>query len=70
MIVAGADNDCIFGNEGDDTVNGGDGNDNLIGGLGADSFECGEGDSDIVVDFNKSEGDSIQADCETINTKA
>jgi Ca2+-binding RTX toxin-like protein len=69
MIMGGEDNDCIFGNEGDDNLQGGNGNDNLIGGWGADTFECGVGDLDIVVDFNKSQGDLIKADCETVKSQ-
>lgn len=36
------------------------------GGLGADSFNCSPGPGDIVEDYNPGEGDTVSADCETV----
>jgi Ca2+-binding RTX toxin-like protein len=68
-------NDKLFGGDGNDELDGGKGNDELIaeegndrleGGLDADNFDCGLG-KDIVVDFNKTQGDSIKVEgCEVI----
>lgn len=36
------------------------------GGPGADTFNCSPGPGDIVEDYNPEEGDTISADCETV----
>uniref|UniRef100_UPI003F69ADF4 type I secretion C-terminal target domain-containing protein n=1 Tax=Methylophaga sp. TaxID=2024840 RepID=UPI003F69ADF4 len=67
MLDGAAGNDHLEGAEGNDILIGGSGNDILIGGDGADSFKWESGDegtkvspaSDIVSDFNASEGDSL-----------
>jgi Ca2+-binding RTX toxin-like protein len=39
---------------------------NYNGGNGADTFNCSPGPGDIVEDFNYEEGDTVSADCETV----
>jgi Ca2+-binding RTX toxin-like protein len=58
-------NDELSGGDGDDQLSGGDGDDQLTGGLDSDTFACGEG-RDIVLDFNLTQIDSKQADCEVV----
>ena len=57
--------DKLFGESGNDELSGGDGDDQLTGGLDSDTFACGEG-RDIVLDFNLTQVDSKQADCEVV----
>jgi Ca2+-binding RTX toxin-like protein len=62
--------DIIVGNTGGDWIEGGDGNDRLIGregddwtigGAGADTFVFGSSDGyDVISDFNRAEGDTIE----------
>ena len=56
-------NNNLSGGDGNDIINGGKGNDELQGGSGADTFECGKG-IDKILDFNPSEGDKKNNDCE------
>ena len=60
-------NDILDGGNDGDTLNGGRGNDRLTGGPGADTFNCGMGD-DTVTDYDPSEGDTVNADCENVET--
>lgn len=68
VLRGDADNDQLFGDLGDDELFGGQGNDRITGnsgndtstgGLGADQFVLSR-DSDIIVDFDASEGDIIE----------
>lgn len=54
-------NDRLFGEVGNDTLNGGPGNDHLSGGAGADRFifAAGEAGKSTVVDYSRTEGDSV-----------
>ena len=36
------------------------------GGPGADTFNCSPGPGDEVEDYNPAEGDTVSADCETV----
>lgn len=53
----------MWGGKGNDDLKGGKGNDVMWGGSGADHFDCGSGD-DIIMDFNPSEGDTKESNCE------
>jgi hypothetical protein len=56
----GSDDDVLNGGLGNDCLDGGRGNDTYTGGLGADAFVLfGNSDTDIVDDFDGSEGDKI-----------
>ncbi len=70
IINGGTGHDVIHGNGGNDLLNGGDGNDLLLGGVGNDTLTGGTGadtfmwqagniGSDVIKDFNSSEGDRI-----------
>jgi Ca2+-binding RTX toxin-like protein len=52
-----------MGGSGDDVLWGKSGKDVLIGGTGADEFHCGQG-FDIILDFDKFEGDTKSKNCE------
>lgn len=62
-----AGDDALFGRGGNDRLSGGSGDDRLEGGAGADLFVVGEADgdagtdigSDLIADFDRSEGDLI-----------
>ena len=41
--------------------------DTLLGGDGADSFVCGDG-VDTVLDFKSAQGDTVNEDCEIVNS--
>ena len=61
-LDGGPGNDFLLGGVGNDVLIGGTGNDVLAGGAGADTFkfaELGSANSDIVVDYNFTEGDRI-----------
>lgn len=55
-LSGGSDNDELYAGESDDT---------LRGGSGADYFDCGSG-FDVVIDFDRSKGDTHSPDCEVI----
>lgn len=68
--------DLLFGNKGNDELSGGNGNDVLLGGTGKDTLTGGAGadafsfshpleEADVIVDFDRSEGDSIVLNKET-----
>lgn len=66
--------DILYGEEGDDELNGDKGDDELVGGQGADELEGGSGadlfvcdEDDEVVDFNSSEQDRVDGNCEIID---
>jgi Ca2+-binding RTX toxin-like protein len=65
-LLGGDGNDVIYGKAGNDVLVGGAGQDKLFGGVGADTFLFGANSSsaalaraDIVADFKKWQGDSI-----------
>ena len=73
-IQGGLDGDQLFGQNGEDNivggpdedlVVGGPGDDQLKGNSGADYFNCGD-DVDEVKDYNPSEGDIIESNCEIV----
>jgi Ca2+-binding RTX toxin-like protein len=75
-IHADDGDDAVFAGPNDDYLNGGNGNDELYaqegddtleGGPGADFFDCGPG-FDVVVDYNPSEGDVTNNNCEDVRT--
>lgn len=70
LLDGGGGNDQLNGWDGDDTLLGGAGNDRLNGSVGADTLTGGAGadiffygspieGSDIILDFNRAEGDKI-----------
>ena len=65
-LVGGIDDDLLVGGSGDDHLFGSFGDDQLRGGSGADYFNCGP-DIDEVKDYNPSQGDIIESNCEIIN---
>ena len=60
-LFGGEGDDLLDGGEGNDVLDGGEGNDIMVGGLGNDIFICDQ--SDILIDFNFSEGDQIIGSC-------
>lgn len=66
-ITGGIGSDYIAGDKGNDRLFGGTEDDTFLGGDGADSFNCGE-DVDTVLDYNPAQGDTINQDCEIVNT--
>lgn len=61
--VMGAGDDTVVGNEADNEIDGGDGDDVLTGGDGADTFVLTiNGGSDVITDFDASEGDTLELD--------
>lgn len=60
-LFAGTGNDIVKGGSGADLIVGGYGNDQLTGGAGADTFRfvTGETGTDIINDFNVTQGDKI-----------
>jgi hypothetical protein len=66
-IFAGPNDDYLNGGKGNDELYAQDGDDTLEGGPGADFFDCGAG-FDTVVDFNPSEGDVTNDNCEDVRT--
>jgi Ca2+-binding RTX toxin-like protein len=67
-LVGGLDDDLLAGGSRDDHLYGGFGDDQLKGGSGADYFNCGP-DVDEVKDYNPSEGDILESNCDIINTR-
>ena len=65
-LIGGIDDDLMSGGSGDDHLFGSFGDDQLRGGSGADYFNCGP-DIDEVKDYNPSQGDIIESNCEIIN---
>lgn len=65
-IRGGQNDDVILGQDGADFLSGDAGNDALYGGAGGDTFNffAGAG-SDVVVDFNRGEGDSVRIESGT-----
>jgi hypothetical protein len=51
-ITGAADNDILFGDDGDDVLGGAGGNDRLVGGLGANTYYGGDGDDRAVLNGN------------------
>jgi Ca2+-binding RTX toxin-like protein len=66
-VFAGPNDDYLNGGKGNDELYAQDGDDTLEGGPGADFFDCGTG-FDVVVDFNPSEGDVTNDNCEDVRT--
>ena len=72
-IKLGPGDDWANGNKGDDLINGGIGNDSLTGGKGNDVLWGGEGadqffmsrGSDVIKDFDFSQGDKVVISPET-----
>jgi Ca2+-binding RTX toxin-like protein len=65
-VIGGSGDDFLQGQAGDDSLSGGQGSDTLMGGTGADQFHWiaadfnnPKGSSDVIVDFNRLEGDNI-----------
>ena len=59
-LFGGQGNDTLTGNSGNDLLSGDLGNDELVGGLGADVFQLrADGGSDLILDFNRAEGDKL-----------
>ena len=67
IIKGNAGNDKLFGGNDSDYISGGEGKDLMIGGTGSDHFECGEG-NDRINDYNDTEKDTIEEDCENVYT--
>ena len=61
LLIGDAGNDLLFGDAGADILRGGLGNDQLTGGANNDLFSWSKGDTgtDVIKDFNISEGDRI-----------
>ena len=61
-LQGGAGNDILFGGDGNDVLDGGAGLDVLTGGAGADIFQftIGQANDDIMVDFVRDQGDTLQ----------
>jgi peptidyl-prolyl cis-trans isomerase B (cyclophilin B) len=75
FLRGGPGNDILIGGDGNDFVVGDSGRDSLTGGPGADTFVPSTGEnlaleraSDIIVDFNPSEGDRIGLTSNLSNT--
>ncbi len=66
MIVGDAQANTFVGGNGNDTLDGGAGVDSLVGGNDADVFvfKAEDSSTDIIQDFNVTQGDSIQVDVE------
>ncbi|WP_432448299.1 M10 family metallopeptidase C-terminal domain-containing protein [Aliiroseovarius marinus] len=66
-LYGGDHDDQLGGSSGDDILSGGSGADLLTGGLGADVFEFTAG-NDTIVDFNRSERDTIRIKASLVAT--
>lgn len=64
-VIFGAGGNTLFGGKGSDHLYGGSDYDVFEGGPGNDFFDCNEG-ADIVTDFDESEGDTANANCEIL----
>lgn len=72
LMVGGGGRDVFLGGDGNDTIDGGAGNDTIYGGWGDDSISGGAGadrfvfglqpGSDVITDFDASEGDRLRLD--------
>ena len=60
-LFGGEGDNLLDGGEGDDVLVGGEGIDIMVGGLGNDTFLCDQ--SDILIDYNSTEGDQIIGSC-------
>jgi serralysin len=67
ILIAGAGDNYLSGGDGDDKLFGGTGNDVMLGGEGADQLNCGDGVGTIL-DYHRSQGDIITANCEIVNS--
>jgi hypothetical protein len=56
----------LNGGEGDDVLEVLSSGEFYNGGPGADNFKCSPGPYDVVEDYNPQEGDTVSADCETV----
>jgi hypothetical protein len=65
VFVDGGGGD-LKGGEGDDILEASGGSNFYNGGLGADNFKCSPGPGDVVEDYNPGEGDTVSANCETV----
>ena len=65
-------NDFVNGEAGNDVINGGDGFDTLIGGAGSDIFffDRPNGGTDMIMDFNRAEGDRIYVSASAFSAPA
>ena len=63
-LFGGEDNDILSGGSGNDRLYGGYDTDILIGGPDKDFFDCGEGDFDVVQDFQQGIDEQLQ--CEIV----
>jgi Ca2+-binding RTX toxin-like protein len=62
-LVATSGDDVLVGTRGSDWLEGGAGNDSMTGNGGADTFVFrANGGSDVVTDFNASQGDRVMLD--------
>ena len=68
IIKGGAGKDTLWGFRGNDYLSGGEGDDELWGEEGSDHFECGKG-IDIVKEYNQTEKDTFEEDCEKVYSK-
>lgn len=66
-ITGGIGSDYLAGDKGNDRLYGATEDDTLLGGDGADSFVCGDG-VDTVLDFKSAQGDTVNEDCEIVNS--
>ena len=63
LVRGGQGNDVLTGGAGDDFMSGDRGGDTLTGGGGADIFNSfGDAGLDLVLDFNRAEGDRVRLD--------
>jgi Ca2+-binding RTX toxin-like protein len=68
VVISGGGN--LQGGEGEDVLEASEGDNLFNGGPGADTFNCSSGHGDIVEDYNPQEGDTISAECETVQDAA
>ncbi len=74
-LFGGQGDDVLYGNTGNDDLVGNTGNDTLYGGDGADSFSfhamiSGPSGSDVIADYDATEGDVIAGDIFTADSTA
>ena len=67
VLSGGFGNDYISGGDGKDELYGDFLDDTLRGGAGPDYFDCGDG-FDVILDYDKAEGDVYTMNCEVINS--
>jgi Ca2+-binding RTX toxin-like protein len=69
-VRGGQGDDVLAGGQGSDYITGDLGNDTMTGGLGADTFRAfAGGGADVILDFNRAEGDRIVLDPGTVHTE-